>query len=431
MTNDSSISLPNLLKAFKQRVDVFSAEEVISSGCIVREWISQRNHKMNSNDRESESSDTYRSQKGIHNILFLGEDSLHSSLENDGMCVQKCSQTRKDDESFAFNQDDIDAVIVGCNRDVAHGEIDLVSRVLSNSSVLFLSTDPDGPHMKSDKCSTIAAIKASCGRDPILMCKPSSVFCSYARHRMQMRHTMDGQMSLVVSSRDFPSTGRVIVIGDSIHTDVAMGQKCGFDTLLTLDGATSPRRISESSIVPTYVVSSLGELVDSIDRYDNVDEIVLESRMRNVEVDSLKEKDGKQKESYLHRQSYHRHHLGDTLHNVFSEWNSSSPAALGLSGTLHPYPNFSSLVCNQHSDLLSAHSSSSTHTSSLSPSNSSKLSNSCSPPAEFKSSRCLLPQNPCSYLCCSSPSLVPAFSPLPCNVSPMFSSLSPSVSPMS
>ena len=75
----------------------------------------------------------------------------------------------------------------------------------------------------------------------------------------------DAQMFLLAYERaliDIPSIKRkeILMVGDTLYTDIIGGNKFGLDTALVLSGNTLPNmakiRISSSGIIPTFICES-------------------------------------------------------------------------------------------------------------------------------------------------------------------------------
>jgi len=49
----------------------------------------------------------------------------------------------------------------------------------------------------------------------------------------------------------------VLIIGDRLDTDIALGNNAGVDTLLVLTGASKPDDLESSEYMPTYVAKDL------------------------------------------------------------------------------------------------------------------------------------------------------------------------------
>ena len=71
----------------------------------------------------------------------------------------------------------------------------------------------------------------------------------------------DSQMFMfaydLIRERRSISKNEILMVGDTLHTDIIGGNKFGLDTVLVLSGNTLPddaaTRISSTGIVPTYV----------------------------------------------------------------------------------------------------------------------------------------------------------------------------------
>jgi ribonucleotide monophosphatase NagD (HAD superfamily) len=74
----------------------------------------------------------------------------------------------------------------------------------------------------------------------------------------------DAQMFLLAYERALQDIdvkrNEILMVGDTLHTDIMGGNKFGLDTVLVLSGNTLPDmamiRISSSGIIPTYICES-------------------------------------------------------------------------------------------------------------------------------------------------------------------------------
>jgi ribonucleotide monophosphatase NagD (HAD superfamily) len=55
--------------------------------------------------------------------------------------------------------------------------------------------------------------------------------------------------------------GDCLMTGDRLETDVLMGLDAGMSAALTLTGATPASALAGSTVVPTYVIEKLGDLL--------------------------------------------------------------------------------------------------------------------------------------------------------------------------
>jgi ribonucleotide monophosphatase NagD (HAD superfamily) len=74
----------------------------------------------------------------------------------------------------------------------------------------------------------------------------------------------DAQMFLLAYERALQDIdvkrNEILMVGDTLHTDIMGGNKFGLDTALVLSGNTLPEmaniRISSSGIIPTFICES-------------------------------------------------------------------------------------------------------------------------------------------------------------------------------
>lgn len=70
-------------------------------------------------------------------------------------------------------------------------------------------------------------------------------------------------MSAALLERLRLAPDRVLLVGDRLETDIAMAQRAGFDGGLVLTGATSGAALGTSPTAPTFVLDTLGALLES------------------------------------------------------------------------------------------------------------------------------------------------------------------------
>ena len=58
----------------------------------------------------------------------------------------------------------------------------------------------------------------------------------------------------------------VLVIGDSLKSDIQLGINCGFYTLLVLTGETTEKTLKQSDIVPDFVLPTLDDITQYLDK---------------------------------------------------------------------------------------------------------------------------------------------------------------------
>ena len=93
----------------------------------------------------------------------------------------------------------------------------------------------------------IAFVKAATGREPDLVVgKPNQIIAEMAATKLSLPLTL------------------LVMVGDRLYTDIAMGHTSGVFTVLVLSGETQPQDIDASTYQPDAVFAHLGELASYI-----------------------------------------------------------------------------------------------------------------------------------------------------------------------
>lgn len=168
--------------------------------------------------------------------LVVGEDPLRDELTAAGIDVTE-------DPSAA------DIVVSSLDRSIDYATLTHALRAMDDDTA-FVATNPDRtrPLEDGEAPSTAAitgAISGMTGREPdVVAGKPSDV-------------TTEIALGLLgVAPED------CLLVGDRIDTDIAMGASAGMTTALVLSGVTGRTELSEASVIPDYVLDSLGEIKD-------------------------------------------------------------------------------------------------------------------------------------------------------------------------
>ncbi|MBK5294707.1 MAG: HAD family hydrolase [Acidobacteriia bacterium] len=163
--------------------------------------------------------------------FVIGEGGLLSALNN---------------VNYAINRDSPDYVIVGEGRvlnyelaERAHRLIAGGAQLISTNSDTWCPTD-SGPR---PGCGAIVALlEAATGRTAYHVGKPNPFMMRAARKRLELR------------------TSEVIMIGDTMNTDIRGAAELGFQSILVLTGSSTRETLDEYPFSPTRVVESIGEL---------------------------------------------------------------------------------------------------------------------------------------------------------------------------
>jgi arabinose operon protein AraL len=168
-------------------------------------------------------------------LLVLGEAPLVRALTDGGFeVVEEAART--------------DAVIASFDRTFAYPKLQAAFDAIRAGARFFATNGdrycpvPGGG--QPDAASVIAAVEACTGvACEAVVGKPS-------------RHTSEAILAML----DLPP-GECLITGDRLETDVRMGLDAGMAAAITLTGATTQAMVAESSIVPTYVIDRLADLL--------------------------------------------------------------------------------------------------------------------------------------------------------------------------
>ena len=171
---------------------------------------------------------TYRDSS---KVLLLGTPDLEQSFRQAGI---------------ALVQDDPDIVLVSFDTGVTYEKMDRACHYVRNGAE-FLSTHPDvncpvDRGYMVDSGSLCALVTASTGKVPRYFGKP---------------HMETLQM---IMERTGCQKEEMVVIGDRLETDIALGALNGVTSVLVLTGVTSRADVETSAIKPDIIVDHIGEL---------------------------------------------------------------------------------------------------------------------------------------------------------------------------
>lgn len=171
-------------------------------------------------------------QKPNGAAFVIGEGGLLSALNN---------------VHYAISRESPDYVVVGEGRVLNYELVEQAHRLIANGAQL-ISTNADtwcptdaGPR---PGCGAIVALlEAAAGRKAYHVGKPNPFMMRAARKRIGLR------------------TDEVIMIGDTMETDIRGAAELGYRSILVLTGSSTRETLKQCAFAPTRVVDSIAELL--------------------------------------------------------------------------------------------------------------------------------------------------------------------------
>ena len=229
LTNDSSRSPFELAKRYQQQgIDLISEENMISSGMLAREYLQ------------------LKIKKGT--IAYLGTKNSAHYVENLGLPTLPISEVQS--ENFS----DISALVL-LDEEGFNWESDLSKSINllrhKNIPVVVANTDRTYPVSNNQINIAIGGIanmlEDIVGKRFIRFGKPDVPLFIYAYEKLS-------------AIKSIPKD-KILMVGDTLHTDILGGNKFGIHTALVLSGNTLPDQyhflINSSGIIPDYVCHSV------------------------------------------------------------------------------------------------------------------------------------------------------------------------------
>lgn len=228
VTNDASRSPVQLAESYHRAgLYAVTADRIVSSGMLAKEYLDLKVHEGIVAYLGTPNSAHYIDDSDLHTLPV-------SSIDEDN--IDKVSAlVFLDDEGFDWFKDLNKAVNLIRKRPIP---------------VIVANTDFSYPVTKNEV--SIAAggiasmIETIVGRKFIRFGKPDSQMFMFAYDLIRERRP--------IIKKD------IVMVGDTLHTDILGGNKFGFDTILVLSGNTLPgdaiTRINATGIVPTYICDS-------------------------------------------------------------------------------------------------------------------------------------------------------------------------------
>lgn len=177
-----------------------------------------------------------KQQKSEPQVYLVGTENLEQEFQSAGIALTDTAP---------------DYAVLGFDTSLTYEKLwklcDLV-----RAGVPYIATHPDfncpieGGFMP-DIGGMIAFVKACTGRESdIVIGKPNRYIIDSVAQKFGVPHN------------------EIMMVGDRLYTDIAVGEKAGISTALVLSGETSLADLETSPVRPDYIFDNLGELADQI-----------------------------------------------------------------------------------------------------------------------------------------------------------------------
>ncbi|KAI4495536.1 hypothetical protein M0802_008548 [Mischocyttarus mexicanus] len=153
---------------------------------------------------------------------------------------------------------DVGAVIVGFDKYFSYPKLLKATTYLADPNVHFIGTncDTDRPSPNTNKFPGsgcfIRAIEAASNRSAVMIGKPETFVSKFIMKKYNL------------------NPERTLMIGDNLKTDILLGKRCGFKTLLVLSGVTTKSdiesaieldQIKDDLVIPDYYTDQLSDVI--------------------------------------------------------------------------------------------------------------------------------------------------------------------------
>src|SRR6266566_1270733 len=181
--------------------------------------------------------------------LIPGADQFVKRLQETGHRFLGLT-TAMHERGYVLTERDPDYVVLGETRSYSQEAITRAIRLII-AGARFIATNPDpaGPSPAGPQPATgavAALISKATGVEPYFVGKPNP---------LMMREAL--------RSIDAHSESTVM-IGDRMDTDIVAGIEAGLQTILVLSGITTRQEVNRFPFLPSRIVDSVADLVDSI-----------------------------------------------------------------------------------------------------------------------------------------------------------------------
>ncbi len=137
--------------------------------------------------------------------------------------------------------------VLSYDTELNYAKLTALCDILANPDVIYLATNPDlvcptETGYLPDCGSFAQMIKNATGRMPLFLGKPQKIFVDTILERFNLKQE------------------DLVIVGDRLYTDIAMGNNSGVDSVLVLSGEATRDDVDKSAFIPTHIVDNVGEI---------------------------------------------------------------------------------------------------------------------------------------------------------------------------
>jgi len=174
-------------------------------------------------------------------IFVIGGKGLHEEMERLGWGAVSLEECREG------KWKDIEHVVVGLDPNLTYEKLKYGTLAIRNGAT-FIGTNPDTTYPAEEGLypgagAIIAALKASTGKEPIIIGKPNEPAYEIVKAKL-------GPID------------EIWMMGDRLDTDIAFAKRFGMKAIMVLTGVSTLEDVERSGIKPDLVLPSIKELLE-------------------------------------------------------------------------------------------------------------------------------------------------------------------------
>lgn len=141
-----------------------------------------------------------------------------------------------------------EVAVLSYDTELTYRKLTSLCHLLRNKDIPYLATNPDLVCPTEDgylpDCGSFALmIEEATKRTPLFLGKPRPLF-------------VESILTKFGVAKD-----EVVIVGDRLYTDIAMGTNAGVETILVLSGEATRDDLISSEHIPTFVVNNIGDIL--------------------------------------------------------------------------------------------------------------------------------------------------------------------------